>query len=176
MSGNEQFLGIVVDAQFQILDPRPEGTGAIRLTAIQMQMSVKPESKELDLSQYEGRAIMVQGHGGGGWIYEAQVTDQAGPILTAVVGRVFGQTDLAGLELPHGSTPGPEVPETGDSEKGRTAAEELLVQAREGLHQERTGLQILGRALPEQAKRRSDALQQAVSLIDQALAILCAGD
>jgi hypothetical protein len=32
---------------------------------------------------------------GGGWIYLAEVSEQAGPILTAVVQRVFGQTGLA---------------------------------------------------------------------------------
>jgi hypothetical protein len=56
-----------------------------------MAASVPPETAELDLSVYEGKAIMVHGHDGGGWIYSAMVIDQAGPILTAVVRKVFGQ-------------------------------------------------------------------------------------
>lgn len=34
---------------------------------------------------------MVRGHDGGGWIYSAEVIDQVGPILTAVVQKVCGQ-------------------------------------------------------------------------------------
>lgn len=52
-----------------------------------------PESAELDLTPYEGKAVMVSGRdGGAGWVYSAQVVDEAGPILTAVVYQVFGQT------------------------------------------------------------------------------------
>jgi hypothetical protein len=45
----------------------------------------------LDISPYEGNAIVVRGYDSGGWIYSAEVIDEAGPILTAVVLRVFGQ-------------------------------------------------------------------------------------
>jgi hypothetical protein len=34
---------------------------------------------------------MIRGHDGGGWIYSAEVIDEAGSILTAVVQRVFGK-------------------------------------------------------------------------------------
>jgi hypothetical protein len=87
MNGNNHVLGIVQDGSFQPLAPR--GLSA-RLTTIQMQAAMPPESGELDLAEYEGKAIMVRGHDGGGWIYSAEVIDQAGPILTAVVQRVFG--------------------------------------------------------------------------------------
>jgi len=91
MNGNDQFLGIVQNGEFQLLEPyRPLG-GSVRLTGISMQESVPPESAELDLTEYEGKAIMVSGHDGGGWIYSAVVIDQAGPILTAVVQKVFGR-------------------------------------------------------------------------------------
>jgi cell division protein FtsL len=53
-----------------------------------------------------------------------------------------------------------------------TSAEEKLVQARENLHQEWAGLQILGRALTEQEKQRSEALRGAIKLIDEALTVL----
>lgn len=34
-----------------------------------IQEAVSPETRELDLAQYEGSALMVGGHYGGGWIY-----------------------------------------------------------------------------------------------------------
>ena len=85
-----QYLGIVREGQLRLLAPRPALTGPLRLTAMAMHVSQPPESEELDLSDLEGRAIMVRGHDSGGWIYSAQVTDQAGSILSALVDRVFG--------------------------------------------------------------------------------------
>ena len=92
MNGNEQFLGMVQNGRFQALERKGIPS---RLTTIQMQEAVPPESGELNLHKYEGRAIMVQGHGGGGWIYSARIADEAGPILTAVVQQVFGQSSEA---------------------------------------------------------------------------------
>ena len=89
MNDNDQFLGIVQNGQFQVLGPKAGLDLPVRLTSIQMQTAVLPESGELDLRAYEGQAIMVEGHASG-WIYSAQVIDQAGPILTAVVRHVFG--------------------------------------------------------------------------------------
>ncbi len=50
--------------------------------------------------------------------------------------------------------------------------EEKLSEAREVLHQEWVTLQILGRALTEEENARLQILSEAVSLIDEALAIL----
>ena len=88
MNGNDEFIGIVQVGTFLPLVPAP-GAG-VKLTTIQMQAAVPPETGELDLTEYEGSAIMVRGHGGGDWIYRAKVIDHAGPILTAVVQRLFG--------------------------------------------------------------------------------------
>ncbi len=84
-----QMIGIVQDGQFQPLMP-PDLGGPARLTTIQMQEAVSPESREIDLSEYEGRAVMVEGRGSGGaWIYSAKIVDVAGLLLTEVVKRVF---------------------------------------------------------------------------------------
>ena len=91
MNGDDQFLGIVQNGTFQLLAPYRAPGGSVRLTRIQMQEARPPESAELGLTEHEGKAIMVHGHDGGGWIYSAEVIDQAGPILTAVVQQVFGQ-------------------------------------------------------------------------------------
>ena len=93
MSEFTDFLGLVQNGKFYRISP--EGR-EVRLTSIAMQEARTPKSAELDLTKYEGCAIMVRGHDGGGWICSAGVIDQAGPILTAVVQKVFSQ---AGEEL-----------------------------------------------------------------------------
>lgn len=89
MNGEDQFLGTVEKGQFHPIVRSTLGKLA-RLTSIHRQEARTPESGELDLVAYEGRAIMVQGYHEGEWIFEAKVVDQAGPILTQVVQQVFG--------------------------------------------------------------------------------------
>lgn len=86
---NGQFLGIVKDGKFKSLQPRKSSD---KLTTIAMQQAMAPESKRVSLKKYEGKAIMVSGHDGGGWIYSAKVVDSADPILTAVVQKAFGKS------------------------------------------------------------------------------------
>jgi hypothetical protein len=89
--GEDRFIGVVQDGEFWILSPAPPAGGMARLTTIGMQEAVAPESGEIDLTPYEGSALMVHGQDGGGWIYLAEVIDQGGPILTEVVKQVFRQ-------------------------------------------------------------------------------------
>lgn len=93
MNRDKQLIGIVQEGRFQILSPEPRTGDAVRLTHIQMQESIPPESRELDLSEYEGEAIMVSGHDGGDWVYAASIVDHAGPLLTAVVRQVFAPSE-----------------------------------------------------------------------------------
>jgi hypothetical protein len=91
MNENNQFLGIVKNGQLRLLQPEYLAGTTVRLTGIQMQTAVSPDIAELDLSKYEGKAIMVRGHESSEWIYSAEVIDQVGPILTAVVQKLFSQ-------------------------------------------------------------------------------------
>jgi hypothetical protein len=91
----EKFLGIVENSRFSILMPRPQCC-TVKLTRISKPASIAEElvaSHEINLSEYEGKAIMVTGalpeHKG--WLYEANVIDQAGPILSEVVKETFGK-------------------------------------------------------------------------------------
>ena len=88
------FIGVVKDGKFHLLAPRPSSpsTAAIRLTDIQMQEARPPESDELNLEKYEGKAVMVHGHNGGGWIYRAAIVDGGGPLVTALVMKVFSKS------------------------------------------------------------------------------------
>ena len=104
MNGALQLLGVVQDGEFKALAPNRGGIGLpVRLTGIAMQESVPPDSRELVLADYEGKAIMISGHDGGSWIYSAAVIDHAGPILTAVVRQVFGQAS-ASFDTPKGTS------------------------------------------------------------------------
>lgn len=91
MNENNQFLGIVKNGQLQLLQPEDLTGTTVWLTRIQMQEARSEDSAEIDLTEYEGKAIIVRGHQSGEWIYSAEVTDQAGPILAAVVQKLFGQ-------------------------------------------------------------------------------------
>lgn len=89
MNGNDKLLGIVKKGAFQPFN-RTIGMN-VRLTGIQVMESRSPDSAELNLREYEGSAIMVQGHLDSGWLYSAQIIDSAGPILTKVVNHLFSQ-------------------------------------------------------------------------------------
>lgn len=97
-AADETYIGVVHDGEFYVMSPTPMLDIPTRLTSISMQESVPPETGELDLDCYEGMAIMIEGHDGGGWIYSAVIIDKAGPILTAMVWEVFAHTDF--LTLP----------------------------------------------------------------------------
>ncbi len=87
--GRQNMVGIVRDGEFWVLTPAGSAGLSARLTGIAMQESVSPESREIDLRPYEGSAILVHGRSGGGWIYEAEVIDQGGPLLTEIAEQVF---------------------------------------------------------------------------------------
>lgn len=92
MSGNEQFLGMVKDGKLVILVPEAQAEKAVRLTEMPMQAAIPPEVQEIALKKHESKAIMVNGHCSGDWIYSAEIIDLAGPILNALVRKVFGKS------------------------------------------------------------------------------------
>jgi hypothetical protein len=91
MNNRIQFVGVVKDRKFYVLAPKMEQGGPSRLTTISLVEAVAPEAKEIDLSKYEGKAIAVLGVGGGKWISSAEVVDEAGAIVAAIMAKVFGQ-------------------------------------------------------------------------------------
>jgi len=91
----DKFLGIVQNGRFAIVMPR-EHCCVVRLTRIARPASIAEEllaSHEINLTELEDKAIMVSGflpeHKG--WLYEANVIDQAGHILTEVVKQTLAQ-------------------------------------------------------------------------------------
>jgi hypothetical protein len=90
MNGRDQVLGIVENGRFARLQADGPLGNFLGLTSIRRQEARPPESDELNLTEYEGKAIMVTGYVDSSWVYEASVEDVAGLILTAVVRKVFG--------------------------------------------------------------------------------------
>lgn len=90
MDNEIRVMGLVRNGKFRLSVPSGRPEPFARLTRIAPQAAQPPEAGEIDLSEYEGSAIMVQGHDQGAWIYSAEIIDRAGPILTAVVERLSG--------------------------------------------------------------------------------------
>jgi len=95
MNQYNHYLGLVRNGQFQLLDPPQLAGGSMRFTNMARQESRHPESAELDLTEHEGKAVMISGHGDSGWVYSAEVIDKASPIVTKLVRRVFATTELS---------------------------------------------------------------------------------
>ncbi|MHA1988362.1 MAG: hypothetical protein ACW98D_17140 [Promethearchaeota archaeon] len=86
----EIIIGIVKDGKFYTRSPEPEISAPTLLTKIKVMESVPPESRQLILTEYEGKAIAVQGHNQGSVIYQAAIIDVAGPIVTFLVKYALG--------------------------------------------------------------------------------------
>lgn len=86
---NNQFVGVVKHGEFQILIPE-FGCNSAKLTGIREIEAITPEGREINLTPYENRAPVVQGHHGGKWIYEAQIIEQAGPAFSSIVQQLAG--------------------------------------------------------------------------------------
>lgn len=88
----DKFLGVVKNGEFQCLWPKRTTAVPFKLTTISMTAAMAPDAAKLDLSQYEGCAVMVQGHADIEWIYDAHIIDNTGPIFTTVVRYIFSET------------------------------------------------------------------------------------
>lgn len=89
MNKDGQFLGMVENRKFQLLLPETLAGTSFRLTSVRVQEAVSPESREINLAEYEGEAILIQGRESGEWIYSAELIDEAGPILTLLVQKLL---------------------------------------------------------------------------------------
>jgi hypothetical protein len=82
----QEVLGIVANAQFISADT----SKPIEVTEAQMQEAVDPHAKLVDLSKYEGKAILIKCQtNDGSFLWGSNVVSTAGPILTATFKKVF---------------------------------------------------------------------------------------
>ncbi|MFH1086057.1 MAG: hypothetical protein V1772_09875 [Chloroflexota bacterium] len=85
-TGFTRFLGTVRDGAFVPLDP--VRLPPPRLTRIQMQEARAPESGELNLAEWEGAWLVIEGRDSGGWIYGADVWLRLDDPLTRALARL----------------------------------------------------------------------------------------
>ena len=82
----QEVLGIVANAQFISADTHKP----IEVTEAQMQEAVDPYAKLVNLSKYEGKAILIRCQtNDGSFLWGSNVVSTAGPILTAIFKKVF---------------------------------------------------------------------------------------
>ena|GEM_PF-332888 len=93
MNRNKQFFGMVRDGEFVIIAPERLKGDSVRLATIQIQEAQSPDSNEIDLSEYEGKIIELSGHDRRGWIYSAEVAEEAGAVLTNFLKKMFFEED-----------------------------------------------------------------------------------
>lgn len=86
-------LALLRKELFDFFYPNSESQNDVRLTSVGMQDSLQPENGELNIIEYEGNAIAIQGHSSGGWIYSASIIDTGDPIVTVLVHKVFEQNN-----------------------------------------------------------------------------------
>jgi hypothetical protein len=89
--GNDWFLGIVEGERLKVLSSEAVAGGSYRLARSDRGVGV-PEDAELSLGALEGAVVMVRGIAGDGWIHSATITDHAGPIVTALARRLYGES------------------------------------------------------------------------------------
>jgi hypothetical protein len=82
---------MVKDGKITVLYPESEAGNVVSLTEMPLQAALPPEAQEISVKKHEGKAIMVEGCYSGGWIYSTEMIDLAGPILSALVLKVFNR-------------------------------------------------------------------------------------
>lgn len=83
----EGILGIVQNGSFISAQTKKQ----MLLTTVKGPEAVSPQSGKIDLTRYEGMAIMASGQGkeGDEILYGAEITETAGLILTLLVKKTF---------------------------------------------------------------------------------------
>lgn len=89
MSGNEQYFGIVRNGEFYVFAPQHLEGATVKLTTTWIEEPQATESGVIDLTEFEGKIIEVSGRDKGKWIYSAKVVEEAGPVLSDFLKKVF---------------------------------------------------------------------------------------
>lgn len=83
-SPESRMIGLAIYGRFRRLGGGPVDRSP-RLTTMPMQAARGPESDELFLDRFDGRALIIQGVDSGGWIYSAKVIAVFSPATTALL-------------------------------------------------------------------------------------------
>jgi hypothetical protein len=81
-----EIIGLVENGNFIDADSKK----ILKLTRAHIMEAITPDAKQIDLTDYEGKAILVSFRQiDDEWVYAAAITDVADPILTKVIKKVF---------------------------------------------------------------------------------------
>jgi hypothetical protein len=85
-NNNSEILGIIKDGSFIVV----ETNETKKLTSTGIVQAVTPESGLINVTEYEGKAILVSSeHIDNEWIFGATIIDIADPIETKLVEKIF---------------------------------------------------------------------------------------
>jgi N-acetylmuramoyl-L-alanine amidase len=121
MSEKEQFFGKVEKGSYLIFAPERLKGVVVSLTTVPPKGKQAPELNTINLSEYEGKIIEVNGINLDAWIYSATVVEEAGPVLSDFLMNVFckgeGKQKRCALVVGHKSdSPGTENSNTNVNE------------------------------------------------------------
>ena len=95
MSGEEEYIGIVENGQLSVLTPDWNSFVPVSPTRMpSKQAAISPEAAAIDIKVYEGKAVMISGRKEDDCIYSAEVIDEAGPIVAALIRRMLPRAKL----------------------------------------------------------------------------------
>lgn len=87
----ERILGVVQGGLFRRLTPIRDPGGGCRLTRAKAKDKAKSvDAKAIDLSPYEGTALLIEGRNQDMWVFDVDIIERAGPILSGLVQHVLG--------------------------------------------------------------------------------------
>ena len=96
---DDSFVGFVQQGRFLKLTPCEPVQQEVRLTSMSMDTAILPQEEELDLTEYEGKVIVLCGHDGGEWIYSATIAEIASPLIADFILRCYPLILLCGACL-----------------------------------------------------------------------------
>jgi len=96
---DDSFVGFVQQGRFLKLTPCKPVQQEVRLTYMSMDTAILPQEEELDLTEYEGKVIVLCGHDGGEWIYSATIAEIASPLIADFILRCYPLILLCGACL-----------------------------------------------------------------------------
>lgn len=90
-AGAGHYLVQVNPTDCTVLAPKPGPIGRVRLTRIQRQQAVSPESDMPPTDDLVGRCVLVYGLLDSGWLYEARIVASLTPLEAGLARYAFGQ-------------------------------------------------------------------------------------
>lgn len=89
MNTEDRIIGVVRNGELTELGSELSPELPFKLTRAPIQAGHGPEAQAIDLRPYEGHVIMVTGERDEGWVRSARIIDEAGPLLTVIILKIY---------------------------------------------------------------------------------------